>query len=202
LVNALLDATMAENHAKDDQPRQSVLDEKSADYRVEHFPLTSTRLKIRLADSSEDAELLSGWMGDEYGRHFLLSCASAQKNEISALTSHHDNRVGIIQLPDETPIGAVAYLDINQGQRRAELRKLIGDRDQRGKGFAEEATKLWLAYGLQMLGLQKIYVSTLQTHIRNIKLNESIGFRVEGVLRGEVLLNGERHDVLRMGLCA
>jgi diamine N-acetyltransferase len=72
----------------------------------------------------------------------------------------------------------------------------------RGKGYAEEATRLWVEYGLRRLSLEKIYVSTLQNHIPNIRLNESVGFRVEGVLRQEVLLNGVRHDVLRMGLCA
>ena len=67
--------------------------------------------------------------------------------------------------------------------------------------MAEEATRLWIRYGVNVLKLEKIYVSTLQTQISNIKLNESIGFRVEGLLRNEVLIDGTRHDVLRMGLC-
>jgi RimJ/RimL family protein N-acetyltransferase len=50
------------------------------------------------------------------------------------------------------------------------------------------------------LRLEKVYVSTLQTQLSNIRLNESVGFRVEGLLRGEVRIDGERHDVLRMGL--
>ena len=74
-------------------------------------------------------------------------------------------------------------------------------KDARGKGYAEEATRLWIEYGFRVLGIDKIYVSTLQTHLRNIKLNEEIGFRVEGLLREEVLLDGRRLDVLRMGLC-
>ena len=53
----------------------------------------------------------------------------------------------------------------------------------------------------RQLGLEKIYVSTLQTHIRNIQLNETIGFQVEGVLHNEVRIRDHRHDVLRMGMC-
>jgi len=68
-------------------------------------------------------------------------------------------------------------------------------------GLAEEATRLWIAYGIDALRLEKINVSTLQTHINNIKLNEKIGFQVEGLLRDEVLIDGTRHDVLRMGYC-
>jgi RimJ/RimL family protein N-acetyltransferase len=99
------------------------------------------------------------------------------------------------------PIGALAYLDHDVDHKRAELRKLIGDPEFRGMGLAEEATQLWIAYGIHALHLEKIYVSTLQTHINNIKLNEKIGFQVEGLLRDEVLIDGTRHDVLRMGYC-
>lgn len=200
LVNAILDSAMAEPDFADGTATQ--LPGIAPDERmcVEQFPLTSSRLRIHRA-TSEDEAVLAGWMGDDYGQHFLLSCASAQQQQVPALLANPDNELGIVSLADGTPIGAVAYLDINRDQRRAELRKLIGAEDQRGKGYAEEATLLWLAYGTQKLALEKIYVSTLQTHIRNVRLNESVGFRVEGVLRGEVLLDDERHDVLRMGLC-
>ena len=59
---------------------------------------------------------------------------------------------------------------------------------------------LWVGYGLGALGLKKIYLNTLSTHIGNIKINEEIGFQVEGILRNEVLVDGTYRDVLRMGL--
>ena len=95
----------------------------------------------------------------------------------------------------------MAYSDFaNPGQRRAELRKIIGEVDLRGRGLGREASKLWVGYGIGALGLRKIYLNTLVAHIGNIKINEEIGFRVEGILRNEVLVDGEPHDVLRMGL--
>lgn len=139
-------------------------------------------------------------MADQYGRHFLLSCATAQPMDLIALFENPQNEVGIILLADGEPIGSVAFLDIDNVQKRAELRKVIGVSEARGIGYAEEATRLWIQYGGQQLGLEKFYVSTLQTHLRNIQLNESIGFKVEGLLQREVLISGERHDVLRMGL--
>ncbi|MDH4106814.1 MAG: GNAT family N-acetyltransferase [Gammaproteobacteria bacterium] len=167
---------------------------------VASFPLRSKRLEIRRADPVGDFSLISTWIGDAYGKHFLLSSATAQRTDLKGLLRNSANEVGIV-FQDDRPIGAVAFLDIDKNQRRAELRKLIGDKSARGKGLAEEATRLWIEYGGQRLNLQKIYVSTLQTHIRNIQLNESIGFRVEGVLSKEVLIDGERYDVLRMGFC-
>ena len=47
---------------------------------------------------------------------------------------------------------------------------------------------------------KKVYLRTVETNIRNIKLNEELGFKVEGILRNEVILNNAYYDVLRMGL--
>jgi RimJ/RimL family protein N-acetyltransferase len=200
LVNALIDLSMDHKASARHSAASADSGHQRNGYSVDELPLTSSRLRVRLADAQHDVPLLEGWMADEYGRHFLLSCATAQQLDIAALLSNPHNQVGIIELSAGTPIGAIAYLDVDKAQRRAELRKIIGVKGARGKGYAEEATSLWIEYGLSRLGLEKVYVSTLQTHLRNIKLNESVGFRVEGILRGEVRLGHKRHDVLRMGL--
>jgi RimJ/RimL family protein N-acetyltransferase len=199
LINAILD-TSASDFSAQVEPR-SYTKTLVGGMDVSTFPLSSKRLHIRQADPVDDLPLLRRWMQDRYGRHFLLSCSTAQKLELEPMLTNPSNAVGILSLIDGMPIGAVAYLDIDKGQRRAELRKLIGEKSARGRGLAEEATRLWILYGGEQLGLEKIYVSTLQTHLRNIELNESIGFQVEGLLKREVLVEGERRDVLRMGLC-
>jgi len=198
LVNAILDNS-GDGHEEASASPQATQGDRTQ-WHVDTFPLRGDHLEIRPAESDSDVALLADWLGDEYGRHFLLSSSTAQAADPDSLLANPNNKVGII-LHDSVPIGAVAYLDIDTVQRRAELRKLIGERSARGRGFAEEATRLWIDYGGRCLGLEKIFVSTLQTHLRNIQLNESIGFRVEGVLHREVLIEDERYDVLRMGLC-
>lgn len=200
LINALIDASAEEAPAGQSADPATAHLSHDDRWQVDRLPLESDRLRIRQLTPGSDQKLLEAWVADAYGKHFLLSCAAAEQHSVAALLASQRNLIGIVELLDGTPIGAVAFLDIDPTQRRAELRKLIGARDQRGKGYAEEATSLWIQFGVRNLGLEKIYVSTLQTHLRNIKLNESVGFRVEGVLRSEVLLDGKRHDVLRMGL--
>jgi RimJ/RimL family protein N-acetyltransferase len=165
------------------------------------LPIEGPNVHIRAFDADSDFDLLASWLPDRYGRYFFLSCATSQQITVESLLDSPNNHLGIVCLSNGRAIGAMAYLDHSKRQCRAELRKLIGDPDCRGKGLAEEATRLWVQHGISGLGLQKIYVSTLQTQIANIKLNENIGFKVEGLLRNEVLIDGERHDVLRMGLC-
>jgi RimJ/RimL family protein N-acetyltransferase len=201
LINALMDSTSDASPESPPADGRQIPPLRYLDLNVDELPLTSRRISIRRADRG-DVDLLEKWMQDDYGRHFLLSCATAQRMEVAALLGNPANEIGIVTLPDATPIGGVAFLDVDQNQRRAELRKLIGVSEARGKGFAEEATALWLKYGIERLGLEKFYVSTLQTHLRNIRLNESIGFRVEGVLEDEIRIGRNRHDVLRMGLTA
>ena len=77
---------------------------------------------------------------------------------------------------------------------------MIGEPTLRRKGLAKEAAQLWIRYGMATLGLRKIYLNAVNANIRNIKLNEELGFRVEGILRNDVIFDDKRHDVLRMVL--
>ena len=200
LINQLMDLCTSAERSKPKAGQATVLQAFPSTEMLTELPISGERITIRAFDAGRDADLLERWLPDRYGRYFVLSCATAQSITIEALTNSPNNHVGIITLHDNTPIGALAMLDYSIAQKRAELRKLIGEPNYRGQGIAEEATRLWVQYGIQGLGLEKIYVSTLQTQVANIKLNESIGFQVEGLLRDEVLIDGNRCDVLRMGL--
>ena len=164
------------------------------------LPLTGDKVHVRKYDEEKDRLLFEAWMADDEGRYFLLSRVTACPVNIEQFLTAEENILGTITLQDGTPIGMVAFLDVDRAQRKAELRKMIGEPSSRGKGFAKEATQLWLRYGVTTLGLKKIYVNTLDNNFRNIHLNENLGFKVEGLLRSECLFNGEYHDILRMAL--
>lgn len=164
------------------------------------LPLVGERVKIRGFAEETDRELFKKWISDAEGRHFLISRITAKETTIEQCITDRDNILGVICLNKEAekPIGLLAFLDYDQNQRKAELRKLIGETEHRGKGLAKEATRLWIEYGISVLNLKKIYLNTLDANIRNIKLNEELGFQVEGILRNEFFFNNEYHDVLTM----
>ncbi len=161
---------------------------------------TSGQITVRLA-SEEDLPQLQAWMDDPVGSYFLATrIDSGDCGELEELFRSPRSEFGIAAL-DEKPIGAFAFLNIDQQHHKAELRKLIGDPAARGMGYAKRATQYWIEYGVAHLGLRKLYVNTLDTNLANIRLNESLGFRVEGLLREELLLpDGLYHDILRMSL--
>lgn len=168
--------------------------------RKTKFPLKGEHLSIREFDKKTDADKLKEWLDDEIGRYFILTRATSRVYDVERLVEDDRHVLGIITLKDKTPIGLLAFLDYDREQKKAELRKLIGEPAHRSKGYGKEATKLWIQYGIANLGLHKIYLNTLQTNVRNIRLNEELGFKVEGILRNECFIDGKYHDLLRLGL--
>ena len=198
-VNALLDMAMTGSKMPDGNSRSIETAKIDVSLTADGLPIESKRLRIRCYRSN-DKETIQNWLSDEEGRHFLLSRITAKSVDLEKFIDDKACLMGIITLKDETPIGAVAYCNHNPQQYRAELRKMIGDPSKRAMGYAKEATQLWIQYGVQKLGLKKIVLSTLNKNVRNIKLNEELGFQVEGILRNEVYFDNKFHDVLRMGM--
>jgi RimJ/RimL family protein N-acetyltransferase len=199
-VNQLLDISM-----NDTQPPAAVAPIRAgADALREPvpngLPISGRRVSILPLQTEEDRETVKGWLHDRHGRHFLLSPTTSLDVDFDELVSSASNYFGLIALPDGTLIGSVAFLDYDPVQHKAELRKLIGEPGMRAKGLAKESTRLWIRYGIEVLGLRKIYLNTLDTNIRNIRLNEELGFKFEGILHNEVFFDGKYHDVLRMGI--
>jgi len=196
-VNFLLDMTMKNSSYSEENENTDVVYNQHQNLTL---PLTGERIKIREFAEDTDRTCLERWINDSEGRHFLISRITAKELNIDQFIRSKDNILGLICSNDEgeTPIGIMAFLDHDNVQRKAELRKLIGEPEYRGKGFAKEATELWIQFGISALRLKKIYLNTLETNIRNIKLNEELGFRVEGILRNEFFLNNQYYDVLKM----
>jgi RimJ/RimL family protein N-acetyltransferase len=194
-TNTLLDIAMASHHGGEPARAEAAVPHE----RYADLPVTGPTVTIRRFGEPGDRQHLEDWVADAEGRFFLLSTTSGRTQTVEHLVQSPHNLIGIVTA-EGRPVGCVAYLNHRPDQGRAELRKMIGERDMRGRGLAHEAAKLWLGYGLGALGLKKIYLTTLVTHVGNIKINEELGFRVEGVLRNEVFIDGRYHDVLRMGL--
>ena len=69
-----------------------------------------------------------------------------------------------------------------------------------GKGYAFEAWTLLLEYTFERLGLRKIIAWAVDGHTGSLTVLKKMGFPVEGVLRGEYLIDGEYYNAIRLGL--
>lgn len=99
-------------------------------------------------------------------------------------------------------VGLVCLFNIDPVVGQAEMAKLLGEPGVRGKGYAAEASRLLLAYAVDVLKLRRVYLRTAGFNLHNIKLNEKMGFKFEGILRQSEVLNDRHVHVVLMSMLA
>ena len=107
----------------------------------------------------------------------------------------------IVVGPEDQPIGLVSLWDRTIPHQAAEISIWIGQGHRNG-GHGTEALQLALRYAFQDLKLHKVYLRVLEYNTRAIRTYEKCGFVVEGVLREEMRVNGEWHNLVYMGVLA
>ena len=99
-------------------------------------------------------------------------------------------------------IGNVTVNHVDYLTGMADSGVLIGERAAWRHGYALEAWRACLRYVLTDVGLRKIIAGAVDQHHASRRLMLKLGFRKEGVLRGETWVEGRWCDVVRYGLFA
>lgn len=192
VANALLDMAM---HSKD-EAKGKIFD-RIALKPEQRLPVSFEDITIREINLNKDKQKIIGWIENIQGRDFFLSRIDDIELATDAIIKDPKHIFGLV-LKDGNPIGIMGYMNFDSKNRKAELRKIIGELDFRGKGYGKKATNLWLSFGIQCLNLRKIYLYTFDTDIRNIRINLDMGFQLEGIFRKENLYSDGPKDILRM----
>lgn len=100
----------------------------------------------------------------------------------------------------DKPIGYGGLLGIDIKNGKAESYMGIGEKDLHGKGVGFEIRKILLDYAFNELDLNKVYAYVWKENTPMIKLNEKVGFQIEGLLRQDILSHGEKRDRYIMGI--
>ncbi|MGF2616533.1 GNAT family N-acetyltransferase [Rossellomorea aquimaris] len=101
----------------------------------------------------------------------------------------------IIRKRDDKLIGAVD-LTIKDRHNGAGTIGYIIHPDWWGNGFATEASKLLIHYGLRELKLHRIYATCSPENLASIKVLEKIGMTLEGRMRGHLKMKEGWRDSL------
>src|SRR5262249_36238133 len=105
----------------------------------------------------------------------------------------------VIQLAGGGLIGFGGLFDITRALT-ATLFVGIGERGLWHQGYGTEAVRLICEYGFFFRSLHNIKVEVNGYNRRAIRVYERLGFRMAGRVRGAILLNGERYDLVIMDL--
>ena len=114
------------------------------------------------------------------------------------LASTSDAVFTIYEKSTGRPIGNCDLHAIDARRGTAEYGIVIGEKDAWGKGYGTEATRLMLAYGFDVLGLQNIMLRVYANNPAGVRAYERAGFRKVGVLRNAMPLGRTRIDEIYM----
>ena len=164
------------------------------------------RLKLR-ALRLEDAEVTLTWRNredirDRYSGHPFPVNYEMEKSwlEKVARSNIPTTVLGIEELSSQKLIGLTDLRNINFINREAECGMIIGDKEQQGKGYGEEATRLILEFAFRQLGLNRVFVRAIADNAPAIRVLTKCGFQEEGRLRESVFKNGRFKDQLLMSI--
>ena len=134
----------------------------------------------------EDLPLLHRWTNDPEvqhglgGWHFPLSKKGLQSWVESFRHDGTDQRF-VIEAPTAGAVGLVMLTSINWKDRNAVHGLLIGERDQRRKGFAADALLAIMRYAFEELGLQRLDTTIVEYNKASLALHvDRCGWVVEG----------------------
>ncbi|MCC7209609.1 MAG: GNAT family N-acetyltransferase [Anaerolineae bacterium] len=102
-------------------------------------------------------------------------------------------------LADDALIGALD-LEVDWPNQVCWLGISIGEPAYRGKGYGTDAMELALNYAFYELNLYRVSLSVFSYNPRAIHVYEKVGFKHEGRMRSVLFRDGQRHDMLFMGV--
>ncbi|MEU8550550.1 GNAT family protein [Streptomyces roseoverticillatus] len=102
----------------------------------------------------------------------------------------------VLHRSDQTPVG-MTTLEINTFNRTAEYVVVIAP-EQRGKGYATEATRLTLDWAFHIGALRMVWLKVLAPNTAGIAAYERAGFKTAGRLRESGYWLGDPADEIIM----
>ena len=149
----------------------------------------------------EDAENYVNWLNsrnvsDNLGMTASVVRVPGEKEYIESKKSN-DYDFSIV-LNDDTLIGNISLMDVDNVSGKATLGVFIGDESNRNKGYGTEAIKLLVDYGFNILRLHNIDLKVFDFNEGAIKSYEKAGFKEYGRRHESYFLDGKYHDEICM----
>jgi RimJ/RimL family protein N-acetyltransferase len=138
---------------------------------------------------SDPARLLSV---DKYKEWFEKDMVDEQKN---------DELFFLIEtLSEDYPIGLIGLDGIRWTHGDAWVGIGLGERDYWGKGYGSDAMRILLRYAFSELNLHRLSLCVFEYNQRAIRSYQKVGFVDEGRARQFLNRDGQRYDLLFMGI--
>jgi RimJ/RimL family protein N-acetyltransferase len=160
--------------------------------------LTRPESDIELESWFEDH--VSATDTDDQGAQFLIVPCDATPGADTGTAGDADQAEATDQ-PTPQPVGYVSLFDIERPAGSGEIAVTVAP-EHRGQGYATDAVRELVAYGIEELRLTKVRALALVTNDASRAVLENVGFRVGEVRREAKRVDGEHVDVIAHSLLA
>ncbi len=103
-------------------------------------------------------------------------------------------------LDGDRVIGEIGLDGINYAQGEAYVGIGLGERAYWGRGFGTDAMRILLRFAFDELNLRRVTLDVFEYNTRAVRSYEKVGFTLEGRMRGMLKREGERWDLVFMGI--
>ena len=154
----------------------------------------------------EDAEIYVKWINDFEVTDFTgysskIMDIEGEKEYLNS-TARKTNNISfaIVKQENDELIGTAGFDKLDYINRVATLGIMIGEQENRDKGYGAETINLLLDFGFNYLNLNNINLYVMEFNPRAIACYKKCGFKEMGRRRKTVFLNGKYYDKLYMDI--
>ena len=115
-------------------------------------------------------------------------------------SNRQDHVYTIVEKSSNRAVGRCLLFSVNQVDRNAMIGIFFGEKDCWGKGYGQEAMRLLLDFGFNLLNLHNIMLGVFAFNERAIRSYQSLGFHEIGRRREARWIGGKAYDVIFMDL--
>ena len=111
----------------------------------------------------------------------------------------YSGRCFAIEVNDE-PVGMVNYNKIDRDNKSVDMDIMIGQKEYWDKGYGTEALKTFCGFLFSKFNLNRIWLGSYAYNLRAIRAYEKSGFKKEGIMREDALINGKFVDSVLLSI--
>ncbi|MCB0154381.1 MAG: GNAT family N-acetyltransferase [Anaerolineae bacterium] len=166
--------------------------------------LKGARLTLR-AIERDDLPRFVTWVNDpEVIHHLRVMVPLSLEDETAWYEQQRQDKTtlnfSIVITADNTHIGSIGLMKIDQHNQQAELGILVGDKSKWGQGYGPEAIGLMVDFAFRHLNLHRVYLLVDASHPKAVRAYRTCGFVEEGRLRDNIFRHGRFEDHLIMSI--
>jgi len=167
--------------------------------------LQGARVVLKFLNPQADLTAYERWVNDQETTLYMAvgnfpTSATQLRSYIEECNVSEQFLLGIFIDGGERHVGNIKLHRIDQQNQTAEIGILVGENDIRGKGIGAEALHLLVAHAFNRLNLNKITAGVIEGNEASCRMFEKVGFKREGLLRGQFYLDGVFRGCLLYGL--